>query len=81
MKIKKQEPKSEIDLSDLRKRIQKHKEDGAKIISHFKKLEEYYSDWEDRLLELDKAISEAESTLGLTKQEVVEYNALEDAFS
>lgn len=78
--IKKKETKV-IDLADLRERIEKHKEDGEKIISHFNKMQEYYSNWEDRLLVLEKEISEAESTLGLTKEEVTEYNALDSAFS
>lgn len=71
--------KQEIDLDQLREDIIKHKEEGKKIISHFKKLEEYYSDWEDRMNAIENRISEAEDSSGLTKQEITQYDALQDA--
>lgn len=58
-------------LDELRAEIAAVKEEGRKIISHFKKMQEYYSDWEDRLNKIELEISQAEKELGLTK-EVIE---------
>lgn len=76
MRIKK--PVKELDLQELRDEIVEIKKEGEKIISHFNKMQEYYSDWEDRLLKIEYAILEAEEQHGLTREEVVEYNALDD---
>ena len=73
--------RTEIDLRELRKEILAHKEEGKKIISHFKKLEEYYSDWEDRFNTIEKKITQAEEDHGLTRDEVTAYDALEDALA
>ena len=64
-------------LDELREAIAKHKEEGAKIIKHFKKMEEYYSDWEDKLNQIEEAIQEATSIAGINKQEI---EAPKDAF-
>jgi len=65
----------------LREEIIKLKGEGSKIINHYNKLEEYYGDWEDRLYKIEKKIQEAELTLGLDKQEIEQYDALEDALN
>lgn len=67
-----------IDLNELREEIIKHKEEGIKIIAHFKKMEEYYNDWQDRLYALEKKITEAEEQHGITQEQVEEYDALAD---
>lgn len=58
-------------LDELKEAIAKHKEEGAKIIRHFRKMEEYYSEWEDRLNQIELAIQEAENISGVTKQEIL----------
>ena len=63
----------------MREEILNLKSEGKKIVSHYTKLEEYYSDWEDRLYKIEKKIQIAESELGLDKQEIEQYDALEDA--
>lgn len=67
-----------VDLNALRDKIARHREEGEKIISHFKKMEDYYSDWENRLVEIENEIDNAEETLGLTKKEITEYDATAD---
>ena len=79
MRIRK--PKTEINIKDLREEIIRIKDEGTKIISHYTKLEEYYADWEDRLYKIEKKIQLAEIELGLDKQEIEQYDALEDALS
>lgn len=74
-------PKKVINLQELREEIFKIKEEGSKIISHYRKLEEYYDDWQDRLYKIEKQIQEAENELGLNKEEIEEYDALSDALS
>lgn len=67
------------DLNDLRKAIEFHKEQGARIISLQKNIEEYYAEWEDYLVKIDRAIAQAAEEHGITEQEVVEppeYDAL-----
>ena len=72
--------KAEVDLQALKKEIAQHREEGNKLISHHKKMLEYYSDWEDKLVAIDKKIEQAMSDHGLSRQEVEEYDALADAF-
>lgn len=57
-------------LDELKAAIAKHKEEGAKIIRHFHRLEQEYSDWEDRLIAIESAIQEAEQITGLDKKEI-----------
>lgn len=67
------------DLDELRKAVQDHRAEGKKILSHYNRLEREYSDWEDRLVEIENAISEAEKITGLTKEEVIEpHDILDD---
>lgn len=70
--------RTDIDLSDLRKRIAKIKEEGAIIISHYKKLEEYYSEWEDRFNKIQEEINKAEKELKISPRELEEYPILDD---
>lgn len=73
--------KQTLSLDDLREQLQKLKEEGEKLVSHQRKLFEYYSDWEDRFLTLENEISAKEDETGLTRQEIVEYNPMDDVFS
>lgn len=59
-------------LEDLKLAIAEHKVEGKKIISHFNQMEKYYSDWEDRLVEIDRAIQEAENITGLPREEIIQ---------
>lgn len=69
------------DLDQLRKAVADHREAGKKIISHFNRLDREYSDWEDRLVEIENAISEAEKITGLTKEEIIKpTDSLDDIF-
>lgn len=60
-----------MSLDEVRKLVNSVRNDGLKIQSHYKKLELEYSDWEDRVNELDKIISKAEDEYGLTKEEIL----------
>lgn len=60
------------DLDELRKAINAHKEEGRKLISHFNKMQEYYSDWEDRLVEIDNAVERIKKEHGISRDEIVE---------
>lgn len=59
------------DLDALRRAVAEHRAEGKKIISHFKKMEDAYSDWEDRLIQIEKAIEEAEQITGIAKEEII----------
>jgi len=59
-------------LDDVRKAAKELMAEGKKIISHFKRLENEYSDWEDRVNELDKVVQELEESNGLTKEDIFE---------
>lgn len=56
-------------IEDLRKAIKLHWEEGEKIQSHYRRLEKGYSDWEDRLIEIENAVSSLEDENGLSKEE------------
>lgn len=58
-------------LDELKAAVAAHREAGKKIINHFKRLESEYSDWEDRLIEIEAAIEEAEEITGLKKEEII----------
>lgn len=58
-------------LDDLKAAIAEHREEGRKIIRHFKRLEQEYSDWEDRLVVIEQEIDNCERQTGLTKDEIV----------
>jgi len=59
-------------IDDLKAGIDRVREEGRKIISHFNRLEREYSDWEERVLELENAIQQAQEDAGLTKEEIVQ---------
>lgn len=70
------------DLDDLKAAVKAHREEGKKIINHFKRLESEYSDWEDRLVEIEAAIAEAEQITGLDKKEILqETNVFDELLS
>lgn len=79
MRLKK--PKAQLNLQELREEIIALKKEGQIIMSHYKKLDEYYSDWEDRLYKIEKKIQEAEEQYNIPKEEIEEYNALADVLS
>lgn len=58
-------------VDDLKAAIKLHWEEGEKIQSHYKRLEKGYSDWEDRLIAIENAITQLEDDAGLTKEELL----------
>ncbi len=58
-------------IDDLRKAIKLHWEEGENIQRHYKRLEKGYSDWEDRLIEIENKITELEDEAGLSKEELL----------
>lgn len=70
-------------LDDLKAAIAAHREEGKRLIRHIKRIEQEYSDWEDRTVQIEIAIAQAELDTGLTKEEITqpkELDALEEAF-
>lgn len=63
-------PYSEMTLEELRGLIKEVREEGLKIQRHYKRLEQEYSDWEDRVNSIENIIHQAERDTGLTKQEI-----------
>ncbi len=68
----KHKPYGDMTIEDVRALVKEVREEGLKIQSHYKRLEQEYSDWEDRVNELDKVIAQAEKETGLTKEEIYE---------
>jgi predicted nuclease with TOPRIM domain len=63
-------PIKDMSLDDVRALVHSVREEGLRIQRHYKKLEEEYSDWEDRVWKLDKILLEMEEKTGLSKQEI-----------
>jgi len=65
-------PKKQADmtLDDVRALIKKVRAEGLRIQSHYKRLADEYSDWEDRVNELENIIYQAELDTGLKKEEI-----------
>ncbi len=57
-------------IDNIRAAAKVHWEEGKKIVGHFKKMEEYYLQWEDDLLEIERAIEALQDETGVTKEEV-----------
>lgn len=57
-------------LDDLKAAITAHKELGRQLIRHIQRIEKEYSDWEDRTIEIENTIFQAELDTGLTKEEI-----------
>lgn len=73
-------PFKDMTLDELRDTIRVVKEEGRKIQLHYKRLEQEYSDWEDRVRDIEEAIAQAEEDTGITKEEI--YNgASSDEFT
>jgi len=58
-------------LDDLRAGVKLMREEARRLASHLKKMLAEYDDFEDRILELDKVIAQAELDTGLTKEEII----------
>jgi predicted nuclease with TOPRIM domain len=65
-------PKKQADmtLEDVRALIKEVRDEGLQIQSHYKRLNKDYSDWEDRVNELENIIYQAELDTGLKKEEI-----------
>ena len=68
--------KAELNLDDVRALVRKAHEEGLRIQSHYKRLEQEYSDWEDRIIALDKLLSDAEEQFNLPREEIEKDNLL-----
>jgi predicted nuclease with TOPRIM domain len=71
---------SNTDIAALRQQLKEFMSETRKLKSHFAKMESYYSDWEDRLVKIEKAICEAEDEIGLTYEEIIQQPNAEDVF-
>ena len=80
MRIK--QTKATPDLSELREEYRRIKEEGelqvARYVAHMKKLEEYYSDWEDRLNAFEKKLQAIERDYGIDPNKITEYDIIND---
>lgn len=74
--------KATPDLQELRTRFYALKEEGERMCSNFvahaKKMEEYYSDWEDRLNAIQEEINKLEKDYGIGAEEIIEYDLTQD---
>jgi predicted nucleic acid-binding Zn-ribbon protein len=58
-------------IDELKAAIAKSKEDADNIRKHLHRIEKEYSDWEDRVWQIEMAVAEAEKITGLTKEEIM----------
>lgn len=63
-------PTRDMTLDDVRALVKNVRAEGLKIQSHYKKLELYYSEWEDNLKLVDDAVNELCDRTGITKEEI-----------
>ena len=63
-------PYKDMTVDDIRELVKNTREVGLQIQSNYKRLEQEYSDWEDRVNELNKIIQQAEDDAGITKEEI-----------
>lgn len=57
-------------IENMRKRSLSLMEDGRNIQAHFNRMVREYSDWEDRLKELDEQVDKLAAETGLTVDEI-----------
>lgn len=69
-------------LDELREEARKVKEEGEAMMatfkSHFRKMEEYYSDWEDRMNAIQNKVNQAEEEHGISAEKLLEYDLTQD---
>ena len=63
----------DLTLDEVRAMVRQLRDEGLKIQSHYKRLDQEYGDWEDRLNALDQAISQAEIDTGLKREEIIDH--------
>lgn len=78
-------PDATINLEELKRKIQEHKDKGRELIvalkcliSHFERMQEYYSEWEDRMNAIQNEINKASEEHGVPIEQIEEYDALAD---
>lgn len=64
-------PYADMTLDDVRKLIAENRERGLQIQSHYKKLEQEYSDWEDQINEIEKIILQMQEDTGINREEII----------
>lgn len=65
-------PYQDMTLDDVRALVREVRERGLQIQSHYKRLEEEYSNWEDQVYEVEKIITQMQDDTGTTKEEIYE---------
>ena len=60
-----------VTVDDLHKAVKLNWEEGKKIQNNYKRLEEGYYNWEDRLIAIENAITALEDETGLSEEEVL----------
>lgn len=58
-------------LDDVRALVRTVREEGLRIQSHYKRLEEEYSNWEDQIVEVENIISQMQEDTGITREEII----------
>jgi septal ring factor EnvC (AmiA/AmiB activator) len=58
-------------IEELKAAIQKARDTAKNLLSNLTRIEKEYSDWEDRIVEIEKAIQEVEDDTGLSKEDIV----------
>lgn len=81
---------TEEHLADLRIAMERVRMEGKKIMSHYGKLEDAYSNWEDRVVAIEKRLDELDKEVGIeeiqykdnkvnnNKSQSVDFDAIDD---
>ena len=80
MPVVKSKPYAEMTLDELRSMVQEVREEGLKIQRHYKRLEQEYSDWENRVNEIENIVYQAELDTGITKEEIMSPMPIDNPF-
>lgn len=69
------------ELEAIKLAVQEARAKAKNLISNLTRIEKEYSDWEDRIVEIENAIKETEDITGLTKEEIIKPQTTMDELS
>ena len=64
-------PYADMTLDDVRALVRESREEGLRIQSHYKRLEEEYSNWEDQINEIENIITQMQEDTGIKREEII----------
>lgn len=70
---------TDIQISDLKDIMQKCRANGNSIRKHLERIENDYSDWEDRVVAIENKLQDLEAQVGIEEEKLLKQDFIEPA--